>query len=261
MTQTTTRRPFSAERRSHLKPKLTQQGFTDAVTAASSGEPLDPGSQFALLRAEIAEIRMMLSEEKDGSGQLPKLREGGSNDAGLEQEEADTIQAVQIEIAQMVKSIARAKAEIASIKHPHSEDDRLEAASNELDAIVTATEVATTDILNAAEVIELEATNLAGMCHEDQDVITSTERIVSQVVKILEASNFQDITGQRINKVVETVRYIEERIVTMIDIWGVDAFGDLPLPSEDSGGDEDLLNGPQLENQGISQADIDALFD
>lgn len=223
-------------------------------------EPADTAAQFALLRAEITEIKQLITQDSGaGSSALSNQKMLGAVELS---EEALTIQAVQIEIAQMVKSIARAKAEIAAIKHPAAQDDRLVAASNELDAIVTATEVATTEILTAAEAIELEAVSIAGLAHEDQDIVTATERIVSQVVKIMEASNFQDITGQRITKVVQTVRYIEERIVTMIDIWGVDAFNDLPLQTEaPSGGEQDLLNGPQLENQGISQADIDALFD
>ena len=266
MNESKARRPFSAERRAHLKPT---QGIAKAVDGATPpagpADETDTAQQFALLRAELAEIKLMIRETGTAASDAPEAAPTAlppSDEEAQLSEEALTIQAVQVEIAQMVKSIARAKAEIAAIKHPMAEDDRLIAASNELDAIVSATELATTDILSAAEAIELEAAGIAGLCHDDQDVVTATERIVAQVVKILEASNFQDITGQRITKVVETVRYIEERILTMIDIWGVDAFGDLPMKVQGSeGGDDDLLNGPQLENQGISQADIDALFD
>ena len=53
--------------------------------------------------------------------------------------------------------------------------------------------------------------------------------------------------------------------LAMISIWGVDAFTDLPvaLPSEDGATDDEksLLNGPQLDNEGITQSEIDALFD
>lgn len=246
MPHPSSRKPFSVERR----------GRTAAVSVAANGAlpDVEPGAlaeEIAALRAEMSEMRGMLKDV------LPKQ---ASDPIGGH--ERDDIKAVQVEIAQLVKSIAKAKAEIAAIKHPMAEDDRLLAASNELDAIVRSTELATHDILEAAEQIEVEAANLAGLCHDDQDVVHATERIVAQVVRVLEASNFQDITGQRITKVVETVRFIEQRVIAMIDIWGVQAFEDLPLPNRESfDEDEDLLNGPQLENQGISQADIDALFD
>lgn len=253
MPHTSTRKTFSAERRSRVQATPTPAPNGSGVPAGGgAGDDLSYlGMEIAALRAELAEMRTMLGNGTDPVA-CPTIDLPNEED----------IRAVQVEIAQLVKSIAKAKAEIAAIKHPMSEDDRLLAASNELDAIVRATEVATHDILEAAEAIEVESANLAGLCHDDQDIVDATERIVAQVVRILEASNFQDITGQRITKVVETVRFIEQRVLAMIDIWGVDAFSDLPLPPEEGESEEDdLLNGPQLENQGISQADIDALFD
>lgn len=246
MPHPSSRKPFSAERR----------GRPAAVSPGSNGSA--PTGDFGVLFDEIAALRSEMSEMRDMmAGGAPDRATGGAANT-----DKDDIRTVQVEIAQLVKSIAKAKAEIAAIKHPMADDDRLLAASNELDAIVRSTELATHDILEAAEQIEVEAANLAGLCHDDQDVVHATERIVAQVVRVLEASNFQDITGQRITKVVETVRFIEQRVLAMIDIWGVQAFEDLPLPkSETVDEDEDLLNGPQLENQGISQADIDALFD
>lgn len=244
MPHATSRRPFSAERKS--RPQGSNGGSHPA--SALTGDSGSIAAELAALRAEIADLRTEIGTRMPTP---PAVADDGIDD----------VRAVQLEIAQLVKSIAKAKAEIAAIKHPKADDDRLLAASNELDAIVTATEFATHDILEAAESIETEAANLAGLCHDDPDVVAATERIVNHVVKILEASNFQDITGQRITKVVETVRFIEERVLAMINIWGVEAFEDLPLPQRGTGGEEDLLNGPQLENQGVSQADIDALFD
>ncbi len=66
-------------------------------------------------------------------------------------------------------------------------------------------------------------------------------------------------------QVVRTLRFIESRILAMIDIWGLEAFRDLPLPAESEPEDEredaELLNGPALGGAGLSQEDIDALFD
>ena len=45
----------------------------------------------------------------------------------------------------------------------------------------------------------------------------------------MEACSFQDITGQRVNKVVKTIRYIQDWIVAMIGIWDKEALIDLPV--------------------------------
>ena len=78
---------------------------------------------------------------------------------------------------------------------------------------------------------------------------------------MFEACNFQDITGQRISKVVKTLQFIEERVNKMIEIWGEEGFTDVKQDQEERDAEAALLNGPQLANQGVSQADIDKLFD
>jgi len=89
--------------------------------------------------------------------------------------------------------------------------------------------------------------------------------IQDQVVKIFEACNFQDLTGQRISKVVTAFEFIELRVMRMMDIWGgIESFQELAL--EDTAkrnGHEELLNGPALEDDEdvASQDDIDSLFD
>jgi chemotaxis protein CheZ len=80
---------------------------------------------------------------------------------------------------------------------------------------------------------------------------------------VFEACNFQDLTGQRITKVVNTLRFVEERIIKMMEIWGgADKFKDIEVELEHRMGDQGLLNGPSLgTDQDIaSQDDIDALF-
>ena len=170
---------------------------------------------------------------------------------------------VRVEIAQMVRMIGRAKLEIASIKHPMAEeDDRMKLAASELDAIVVATEASTQDILAASERMETLVRTITGLHPEDGDMTRLGDQMANEIIKIFEACSFQDITGQRINKVVKTIRFIEEKILAMINIWGAEAFIDLPVASDPSAsGDDSLMNGPQLQNQGITQDEINALFD
>ncbi len=103
---------------------------------------------------------------------------------------------------------------------------------------------------------------ITGLYPDDAGMVTLGDQIANEIIKIFEACNFQDITGQRINKVVKTIRFIEEKILAMIDIWGAEAFIDLPVASDPSAsGVDSLMNGPQLQNQGITQDEINALFD
>ena len=92
--------------------------------------------------------------------------------------------------------------------------------------------------------------------------IALLDQITSNGSDVFEACSFQDITGQRINKVVRSVTYVEERVNAMIDLWGredIEALG-IELPTDTRTGDEALLNGPQLPGEEISQDEIDKLF-
>ena len=156
------------------------------------------------------------------------------------------------EIADLLKFLRDARAEIANIR-PNSLTKRdIPAATDELDAVIKATEAATHSILSAAETLSAlipDLTNGAG-------------EIVGQVVTdIYEASTFQDISGQRINKVVRTLRQIEERLTRLADTLGVEP--DLEPVEEKLAHDDpkSLLDGPQMPANANSQDDIDALFD
>ena len=61
---------------------------------------------------------------------------------------------------------------------------------------------------------------------------------------------------------VNTLQFIEERVHDMISIWGAEAFENLPMPDRAGPeGETEQLSGPQLQGEGISQDDIDKLFD
>lgn len=232
---------FNAERR--LKAR--RAGDTDGVSNA------DLHLVIQELRGEIAELRE----------QQPKASRPVDDTQPEPFAEEESL-AARIEIAQMVRMIGRAKIEIASIKHPSENDDRMQLAASELDAIVVATEASTEDVLTASEQIENYVRKITGLHPEDEELGALGEQIANEIIKIFEACNFQDITGQRTTKVIKTIRFIEEKILALINIWGVDAFLDLPVHNQPAAdGDDALMNGPQLENEGITQDEINALFD
>ncbi|MBL6959276.1 MAG: hypothetical protein ISR52_09870, partial [Rhodospirillales bacterium] len=170
------------------------------------------------------------------------------------------VSVLRAQLNELRDSIERTKKEIASVRQPgadDTDDDKLVSAALELDAIVSATEVATHNILNAAEDIDDKVDALKERV-TDQTAVKMLEEISGLTIKILEACNFQDITGQRTSKVVNTIHYLEERIGSMINIWGVDEIAKVEVETEAEDEDAALLKGPQLEGAGISQDDIDS---
>ncbi|MDX2102683.1 MAG: hypothetical protein EAZ99_13220 [Alphaproteobacteria bacterium] len=159
------------------------------------------------------------------------------------------------ELTELRDLIRALQGEVAMVRHPFSTEDRLSAASQELDAIVRATEGATNSILATAEEIGAVAEALQGI----DAAAAQAETLDRLVADLFTQCSFQDITGQRVQKVVTTLTFVEQRIEAMIAQIGEDTFAEVPVP-ESRGGEAALLNGPQLENKGVNQSDIDALF-
>ena len=160
------------------------------------------------------------------------------------------------ELTALVDYINQARAEMASLQPEEIRDHHIPQATDELDAVVQATATATSAILDAAEDMEKLAAVLPPKTAEQATAIAT---------KIYEASNFQDLTGQRISKVMGTMKFIEQHINAMMEIWGgVDAIKSHVVPQVDTRSEDDkLLNGPKLAGDvgHASQDDIDALFD
>ncbi|HYE48828.1 MAG TPA: hypothetical protein VEB20_04510, partial [Azospirillaceae bacterium] len=108
------------------------------------------------------------------------------------------------ELKELSSYIEQTRQEIAQLRPMDAGANRIMAATNELDAIVSATERATSDILNATERIQELVSRLP-----PSDV---TSDIDAQTIEIMTACSFQDITGQRTTKVVNTLRYLEQRV-------------------------------------------------
>jgi len=147
--------------------------------------------------------------------------------------------------------LANARKEIAQLTPDDIKATRIPRAGQELDAIVQATEKATDTIMGSAEKIMAEA--------------AGNETVEAACMQIFEACSFQDITGQRISKVVDTLQHIETRIDDLKEVWGLEHESSL-LDGEDSDGpigrqDGDvLLEGPALGGEGIDQDEVDALM-
>lgn len=154
------------------------------------------------------------------------------------------------EVEELGRTITNAKAEIAALRVDDITHAHIPFATDELDAIVDHTATATNAILSSCETLDDVAGSLSGeLAAKLQDATT----------RIYEACSFQDITGQRITKVVGTLKTIEAKVAQIIAAFGS---GEAPVEclAEEAVGEAALLNGPQHPAVAMDQSDIDRLL-
>ena len=161
------------------------------------------------------------------------------------------------ELEQLARFIQNARSEIAAVRPQDINAEDIPRATDELDAVVGATEEATGTILDACEQLEKATASLPP---------EAAEQITNAVTRIYEACNFQDITGQRITKVVKTLKHIEDRVSAMLTAFGDEiakhqgSAAPAAAPAAAKPSDAELLNGPQMPDDAKKQAEIDAIL-
>lgn len=177
----------------------------------------------------------------------------------MDSEDEDELEALRTEVTGLFHYVQRVREEVAAIHRPADSEYHLPSMSDQLDAIVDATEEATHVIMEAVEGTQDALLEMRERVSEsDQAVI---DGIIDKSNSIFEACSFQDITGQRVNKVMRSIVYVEERVNALIDLWGIEEIEKHAPGESTKTEDEKLLEGPQLDGYGISQEEIDALFD
>jgi chemotaxis protein CheZ len=146
--------------------------------------------------------------------------------------------------------ISCAKAEIAALRVDEITDNQIPFATDELDAIVDHTATATNAILSSCETLDDVAGALSG---------ESASKLQDATTRIYEACSFQDITGQRITKVVATLKAIEAKVSQIVATFGGDP-QQAPIERPAMSGEAALLNGPQHPAVAMDQSDIDKLL-
>lgn len=166
----------------------------------------------------------------------------------LQPDASDADQFLQNEIIKMANDIQQARQEIFAMGADPVSGKNLGDASQHLDAVIKHTEEATDTILDAADKIQHFIHGAGG--DREQGIMDATTRIY-------EACNFQDLTGQRITKVLQLMEHLEGRILKLSALFSPHA-----APNADCTASGDpLLTGPQLPGTASSQAEIDALLE
>lgn len=212
------------------------------VIADPAGRPLQESLEAAaaeaakpLTREEVTEIIQAVCATMEGDVSVTDLKLYG-------------------ELQSLARYIQHAKQEIAAIRPDEISSSHIPSATDELDAVVGATEEATNQIMDACDAISDIATRV------DSE---SGAALTQSVTSIFEACNFQDITGQRITKVVKTLKHIETKVEALLRAFGDEVEKATQAASATSGDldfDSKLLNGPQLPSNAIDQDEIDKLL-
>jgi chemotaxis protein CheZ len=243
-----------ANKRYRIEQGLRAEQRARMTRAAGAGE--GDADHLAEIRAAVTELKRFL----DPAQRL------ATDVIDAYRKEINEVYQLRAELDAMKEAITSTKLEIASIHRSEFEGKGMRRVAGELDAVIGATERAATIILSAVEEIETNANMLqaAGVETGNNDCVGA---ILDRVVVLYEACNFQDLTGQRISKIVNVLKFVEERLDKVIAVWGgLNAFKD-PVDSEGAAPEQDpdkaLLNGPKLESDEghVAQNDIDALFD
>jgi chemotaxis protein CheZ len=147
--------------------------------------------------------------------------------------------------------IKQTRTEISNLRPNDLSNDQIPGAGAELHAVVKHTAEATNVIMAAAEQV---------MAADTSNERVYQDFVSSKMMEIFEACTFQDITGQRIKKVVDTLDHIERRLERFAEVMGVEDAAVVETDT-DRRKRENILNGPALNGPEVAQDTIDAMFD
>ena len=158
------------------------------------------------------------------------------------------------ELREIAGYIDSMRNEIGALQVNDLKNSRIPSAGEELGAIIKATEQATNTIMECAEAV---------MAADARDPAAYKTLVDEKMLVIFEACSFQDITGQRIAKVVETLQHIEERVSRFANVVQAKDLDGFLNESERARAERKaklLLHGPQLAGAGVDQSAVDEMF-
>jgi hypothetical protein len=212
------------------RPELTEEEYLDIEEAIASDAR---GRAFLRMREQrarlvsVTEVRRLAREVKDalsavGNGRRANSK--GKETANGQGRDDAQFNVLREELREMSAHISQTRREIAALR-PDSAGERIHV--------------------------------LADMLPKDGADGKIALEIQTRATEALTACSFQDITGQRITRVVNTLRYVEQRVNAMLEIWGLE-----PLGAGDEEVEEDAAdNGEGAAAAPPRQEDVDAIFE
>jgi len=167
---------------------------------------------------------------------------------------ADMDSVVYRELREIAGYIESLKREIGVLKANEIKTTRIPLAGQELSEVCKATEAATHTIMECAEAV---------MASDARNPAAYKALVEEKMMLVFEACSFQDITGQRISKVVQTLQLIDERVSRFAKaIKAKDSEG--PGSEAERAREERrqrlILHGPHIGGPETPQSEVDAMF-
>lgn len=153
------------------------------------------------------------------------------------------------EVWDLARHIVQARKQIADLRPSKLKSQNIPRAVREMDEIVRSTEEASNAIMEAAETIAAGDPLDPGYA----------AMIQQNCSRIFEACAFQDLTGQRISKVMVTLQLVDQHLAKLQELLGPEFDESDDDVEEEIDGEK--ATGPSLSGEAISQDDIDKLFD
>lgn len=161
-------------------------------------------------------------------------------------------QSIHKEFVYIADYIARTRAEISKLRPNDIKEQRIPTAGAELEAVVTDTERATEAIMAEAEAL---------LDSKPDDLAAYKAQVDDAMMRVIEACSFQDLSGQRVSKVVESLRHVEKRVSRFAATMGVqDAEADEEELAETERKKKLHLNGPAIGGPEVGQDAVDELI-
>ena len=176
---------------------------------------------------------------------------------------AATDQQLHKELEKLILYVERFRQELADTTRKKGDRTDFENVSDQLDALIRNTEEASNDILKSSEDI-LDIVEKLREENTEEDRNALCDQIVTHATNNLEACSFQDITGQRVTKILRSIQFVQDRVNAMAEIYGHSTIHTLgmEISASEVPDEEVAMDGPAIEvEEAISQDEIDALFD
>lgn len=151
-----------------------------------------------------------------------------------------TSKSLNSELVSLFSYVTRLREEIASINRGQGGTEQFKSMSDQLDATVGATEEATNTIMESMEGNETAVGELRKSISYPEQV-KFLDQIFEDDSNVFQACAFQDITGQRVSKILKSGIYAEQRVNNLVDIWGKAALDEIAAKEEEQTEDEKLL--------------------
>lgn len=165
--------------------------------------------------------------------------------------------AIRLDAGDLDRAIARASEELASPRAGGATAFEFGFATGQLDATLTHTEAATDCILDVCEMLDRVARDLGEL--RGRRTRAASAQLREATRRIYEACGFQDITGQRITRVVDVINGMETGIARIISALGPAEAGPTMARAR-AGARPRPLDGPQAPASAMAQVEVDRLM-